>query len=71
MRVKDRGDESMRTEVETDVGKITKQMVMKINLKGIKKSRIRLRLARPLLMLAMWVAGLGGYRIKESDDDGR
>ena len=49
---------------ETDLGKIMKQTTMTIHITGTKKARLRLCLARPLLILAAWIAGFGGLKIE-------
>jgi len=51
---------------ETDLGKIMKQTMVTVHVMGTKKARLRLRLARPLLTLAVWVAGFGGLKIEEA-----
>ena len=50
---------------ETDLGKIMKQTMVTVYVMGTKKARTRLCLARPLLILAAWVAGFGGLNIEE------
>jgi len=50
---------------QIDIGDVMKQTVMTIRLIGLRKAALRLRLARPLFVLAAWVAGLDGVKIEK------